>query len=177
MRCGLAVICTFLFCQARGQLPVNVLNANERACFGTLVNLATYLRNEKTPLIDFHETERYNDEEKFYDKVIDSFFSKDSMLSPLRKNSDFFVREGKLDLVRHILNGIDRQLDTLSEKSILIEPGRYAAKNFMNEEENSLNVFVSAHNKKTLVLVCYFNAYDHKLLGFALIGGPVEQSQ
>lgn len=48
MRCCFVVICTFIFCSARAQMPVNVLNAKEQAHFGTLVKLAACLRKEKT---------------------------------------------------------------------------------------------------------------------------------
>ena len=146
----------------------------------TLTNLARYLRSQNTPVISLHETEVYPEAERFYDRVIDSFFAKDKMLIEFSKDTGLFTSDGKMDLIRHILNNCDLQLDTLSEESILIEPNRYSTKNPVDKEKgeaNSFNVFLKVNNSRKLVLICSFDEQTNKLLGFSLIGGSGDENK
>jgi hypothetical protein len=167
----------FSFNSLNGQVPVHSFNEKEQRHFQTIVDLVSYLKSKKTFPIPFHDAAVYNDDEGFYDSVIDSFFVKEKMLKMFEKDSSFFTPEGKMNLVRHILNSCDLHLDTLAEKSILIEPYRYSIDATGSESEaHWLNVFLEIKNKKVNVLVCHFDGHTSKLLGFSVLGAPAPGS-
>ena len=142
----------------------------EKKYLQTLVALSDYLRKEKTATISLHETEYYSKEETFYDTVITIFFEKEKMLKNFEKDTSVFAVKGKLDMVRHILNECDKNLDITPADSILVEPQQHLANTSSNADtiNDSLSVFILKDNKKVYMLTFYFDERTNRILGISM---------
>ena len=103
-----------------GQVPSKALNTQEKEFFQTLTTLTEYLKNHKTVPLRFHESLSYPEEESFYDEVINKYFEKHKTVTLFEKDTLKFAVEGKLDMIRHILNAADYFIDILPSDSIFV---------------------------------------------------------
>lgn len=154
------------------QVPDSSLNKSQKLYFETLVQLSNFLKEKETTLISLHDGNSYSIHEALYDTVVNLFFNKEKMLSSFATDTSVFAVEGKLDMLRHMLNGFDNYLDKEKSESILIEPNYTLSKASVNEGDEVLDVFILQNNKKRLCFQCLFDSGTNKLVGF--IGDFVE---
>ena len=157
---------------AFAQVPVNNFTPKEKLYLLTLNQAIQYLKSKPTKYFAFHQTETYSKEEAFYDTVISKFFNKEKMLKNFEQKTEVFAPEGKLDIVRHILNGCDYYLDFMPEDSIYITPYRYQITDTLRDAEDStlldvLEIYFNVEGKKIPVLSCWFDVSTNKLLALS----------
>lgn len=157
------------------QVPVNNFTPKEKLYLQILIKAADYLKSKPTKYFDFHPTETYSNDEAFYDTVISKFFNKEKMNEIFKKNTDVFAVEGKFDIVRHLLNGCDYNLDIVPPDSIFVRPERYRIKDFTNKDDsmrltNSLEIFYKVDGREITVLSCDFDLETNKLLSLSPLG-------
>ena len=160
---------------AISQVPVYNFTPKEKLYMQTLQGAVIYLKNNTTKYFDFHQTETYSNDEAFYDTVITRFFNKEKMLKNFEKNTDVFAVEGKVDIVRHVLNGCDYYLDFIPADSIFIRPMRYKIKNVSAKEDsiemsNALEIFFKVEGKEITMMGCAFDNETGKFLNLILMG-------
>ncbi len=157
------------------QVPVNNFTPKEKLYLQTLQQAAAYLKSKPTKYFGFHQTETYSKDEAFYDTVISKFFNKEKMNEIFKKNTDVFAVEGKFDILRHLLNGCDYNLDFIVPDSIFIRPERYRIKDFTNKDDsirltNTLEIFYKVTGREITVLSCDFDSETNKFLSLSPMG-------
>jgi hypothetical protein len=160
---------------AFAQVPVNNFNPKEKLYLQTLQQTVAYLKSKPTKYFDFHSTPTYNNDEVFYDTVITMFFNKERMLKNFEQKTEVFAVEGKVDIIRHILNGCDYNLDFMPADSIFVTPFRHQITDTLLTAEdssllNALEVYFMVDGKKISVLLCWFDADTNKFLGLSPSG-------
>lgn len=160
---------------AFAQVPVNNFTPKEKLYFQTLQQAVAYLKNKPTKYFAFHQTETYSNDEAFYDTVITMFFNKEKMLKNFETNVDVFAVEGKVDIVRHILNGCDYNLDFIPTDSIVVTPARYHVTDTLRDANDSslldaLEIYFAPDGKKITSLLCWFDSETNKLLALSPSG-------
>ncbi len=157
------------------QVPVNNFTPKEKLYLQILQRAAAYLKSKPKKYFDFHQTQTYSNDEAFYDTVISIFFNKEKVLKNFEKNTDVFAVEGKVDIVRHTLNGCDYYLDFVPPDSIFIRPARYNVTDTLRDAEDSmlldaLEIFFTVDGKKMSMLLCWFDKDTNKFLGLSPSG-------
>jgi hypothetical protein len=163
------------------QVSVNTFTPKEKLYLQTLQQVATYLKSKPTTYFDFHPTETYTKDEAFYDTVISKFFNKEKMLKNFETNTDVFAVEGKIDIIRHILNGCDYNLDFIPADSIFVTPFRYKITEPLTTAKDStlldaLEVFFNVDGKIMPVLLCWFDKDTNKFLALSPSGFTIEDN-
>ena len=163
------------------QVPVNDFTAKEKQYLQTLQKAATYLKSKPTKYFAFHQTETYSTEEAFYDTVIAKFFNKEKMLKNFTAKTEVFAVEGKVDLIRHLLNGCDYYLDFVPTDSIYVTPGRYHISGTLKNSDdsmllNTLEIHFNIDGKKISSLLCWFDVDTNKLLALSPSGLSIEDN-
>jgi hypothetical protein len=97
------------------------------------------------------------------------------MLKNFEINTNVFSVEGKMDIVRHLLNGCDYYLDIVPADSIFVRPLRYRFKNFLNKEDsikisNELEIFFLVDGKENTMLGCVYDEVTNKIISLNIIG-------
>jgi hypothetical protein len=169
------IIILFISFPSFAQIPVNNFTPKEKLYLQTLQQAVAYLKSKPTKYFDFHQTETYSNDEAFYDTVISKFFNKEKMLRNFEKNIDVFAVEGKMDIVRHILNGCDYYLDFVPTDSIYLTAQRNIIKGLTFAEDsltlsNSLEISFKVDGKWIRVLGVTFDEETNKLFGLSIIG-------
>jgi hypothetical protein len=157
------------------QVPVNNFTPKEKLYLQILIQAADYLKSKPTKYFDFHPTETYSKDEAFYDTVISKFFNKEKMLKNFEQKTEVFALEGKVDIIRHILNGCDYNLDFVAADSIFVTPFRYKITDTLKTAEDSmlldaLEIFFTVDGKKMSTLICWFDKDTNKLLALSPSG-------
>jgi len=179
----LSLLLIFLSFTTSAQVPVNNFNPKEKLYLQTLQQTATYLKSKPTKYFDFHQTVTYSNDEAFYDTVIAKFFNKEKMLKNFAENTDVFAIEGKMDIMRHLLNGADYYLDFVPTDSIFIIPERYRINGFTNTGDsigisNGLEILFKVDGKDICMLGCTFDEQTNKLIDLSIIGsGDAEEDK
>ncbi len=165
------------------QVPKNNFTPKEKLYLQTLQQAANYLKSKPTKYFDFHQTETYSNAEEFYDTVITKFFNKEKMLKNFEQKTEVFAVEGKVDIVRHILNGCDYNLDFVPADSIFVTPFRYKITDTLRTAEDSmlldaLEIYYDVDGKKISTLLCWFDKDTNKFLGLSPSGtSDVEENK
>jgi hypothetical protein len=133
----------------------------------TLHELIAVLRKKPTVPLQFHESPTYTADEKFYDDIISTYFNKGVLLTRLAKDTDVFAVEGKMDILRHMLNKYDQYLDVIPVDSIVIRP----------DEDSNLLIKVLIDKKEVSFLSCEFDPATNKLLMIQSIAGKEESEK
>lgn len=158
------------------QVPVNNFTLKDKLYLQTLQQAATFLKSRPTKYFAFHQTETYTTDEAFYDTVITKFFNKEKMLKNFAINTDVFAVEGKMDIMRHLLNGCDYYLDFVPTDSIYVTPGRYhlISDTLRNADDsmllNTMEIYFIIDGKKITSLLCWFDVDTNKLLALSPSG-------
>jgi hypothetical protein len=173
MRIILLIAFISILDNSNAQIASKEFTPSEKQNLQTLLKLAEHFKKNKTVEISFHETEIYSSEETFYDKVINDFFEKEKMMKAFEKDTSVLAVSGKMDLIRHILNGCDKFLDETPSDSIFVEPFRYSLKTSKTDDsEDALLILIYDNNEMSKVLKFDFDKSTHKLIGLALVGRP-----
>lgn len=151
---------------AVSQISTTELKPDDKNFFPTIVSAAKYLKQQKTVPLAFHESPQYSIEESFYDEVIKKFFDQNKTLELFSKDTSLFAIEGKMDIIRHILNGADYFLDIIPEDSIYVRSYK--------ELKNVLEIYVMIDNRDVLLLLCYFDPISNFLVDLA--GGAIPRT-
>lgn len=165
------------------QVQVNNFTPKEKLYLKTLIQTADYLKSKPTKYFNFHQTETYSKDEAFYDTVISKFFNREKMLKNFEKKTEVFAVEGKVDIVRHILNGCDYNLDFVPVDSIFVTPFRYTITDTLRNGEDSmlldaLEIFFNVDGKKITALLCWFDKDTNKFLALSPSGtSDVEENK
>jgi hypothetical protein len=148
------------------QVSNSELNMEGKKFLQTITIVAEYLKNHKTIPVAFHESSDYTKEESFYDEVINKHFEKNKTRLLLMEDTSVFSVEGKMDMIRHILNGVDYFLDIIPSDSIFVRP--------FNSEKlpNTLEVYLIVNAKKFPILLCHFDASSTLLTGLSAGASP-----
>jgi hypothetical protein len=105
------------------------------------------------------------------------------MLKNFEKKTEVFAVEGKVDIVRHILNGCDYNLDFVPADSIFVTPFRYKITDTLRNAEDSmlldaLEIFFNVDGKKITALLCWFDKDTNKFLALSPSGtSDVEENK
>lgn len=151
---------------AISQVPTTKLNTQDRKFFQTIINLTEYLKVCKTTPLTFHESPTYTKDESFYDEIINNYFDKEKTRHLLMKDTLVFGYEGKIDMIRHILNGVDYFLDIIPPDSIFVRP--------FNSEKfpNTIEVYLLVNSKEIPILLCHFESSSALLIGLSAGASP-----
>lgn len=154
---------------AEGQIIIGKMDEQDRMYSQTLKEFADFLKSHQTDTIALHESAIYSEQEKFYDTVINRFFSKEKMLSNLSKETE--------------LNAADFALDIIPFDSLNVQPSHYTIGGVMDtlSEEydyinNSLGVFIVTEGKSIELITCYFDKVNARLLGLIPLGRSAEDA-
>jgi len=166
MRTILFIIFSFFSLSSISQISKVELPDQDKRFFQTISVISEYLKAHKTIPLAFHQSEKYSNEEAFYDTVISKFFSKEKMLKIFEKDTSHLAVAGKLDWARHILNEFDYYLDVIPYDSIFVRP--YSS----NELPNTLEVYLIVNNKDVRLFVFHFDPVSDLLLSISIGGIP-----
>lgn len=160
---------------AFAQIPVNNFTPKEKLYLQTLKEGINYLKSKPTKYFAFHQTETYTTDEAFYDTVIAKFFNKEKMLKNFTQKTEVFAVEGKMDIMRHLLNGCDYYLDFVPTDSIYVTPARYHITDTLINSQDSmlldaLEIYFNVDGKKISTLLCWFDVNTNKLLALSPAG-------
>lgn len=129
----------------------------------TIVEVAAYFKSQPT-LAKKLDTPNIQ-VDSFYDAVIDRYFDRDRMTKELSKHTDVFAVEGKIDILRLVLNISDIWLDYVPNDSLFIESA--ARINYYDAEDvdqiaNSLGIVYGSN--KSLLLMIWFDKNSKKMI-------------
>jgi hypothetical protein len=163
------LISIFLSIQSISQTSTKELNGQEKKYFQTIIDISTYLKEQETVPLVIHESPTYSKDENFYDEVINKYFEVNKTRQLLTQDTSVFAFQGKMDMMRHILNEADYFLDIIPSDSIFVRPFK------SKELQNVLEVYLMVNRKEIPILLCHFDPVSNLLIG--LSGGASPRTE